>query len=392
MATTITVKDSVTFTVLKSQLTEKKEGEYFETPKRCIPFSDGLKWLVRWSPVASDYLCYVYLVAEQVTTANMRVTIDGSDKTLMAFGTNDTSVDWIQCASVHYEVLRPVFKNDKLTITCKVQLDISVPLTMNEKPHLFESCEHMPTDFELIVGSDRLPVHKNFLSFISPVFHAMFLHETAESQSENVEITDVGFDTVTAAIDYCYGRQLQNPTAESIVDILRFADKYNIKAITSPLEKIPMISMSVENFSAIVHYAYDCSKEALFTECTNFYKQHENDIKKVEKFGKLPPQLVTELLKDAFSLNTNFDVLRHAHKTGLMFVVTYLEKPLLDSLTLEDFYPTVKYAWEYSRNDLKKVCLDLLNARRMEVTTKKEFVNLPGEIVLDMMKLSLTDY
>uniref|UniRef100_A0A7E4UUQ4 BTB domain-containing protein n=1 Tax=Panagrellus redivivus TaxID=6233 RepID=A0A7E4UUQ4_PANRE len=394
--TTITVKDCVTFKVLKSDLTEKKVEEYMETPERCIPCSDNLMWLIRYYPTGrrldSIKTFCVYLKAQQITDAKMRVGVDGSGTNLRASELPNPSGGWIQYISVRHEHLKQWFKNDKLTITCRVELDITVPLTMHVKPHIFESCEHVPTDFELVVGSNRLPVHKSFLSMISPVFHAMFLHETAENRSEVVEITDIDFGTVKAAIDFCYGRRFQNPTVESVVDVLRFADKYNIKTITNPLEKIPLTSMSIDNFCAIVHYAYDCSKEALFTECSNFYKRHENDIKKVEKFGKLPPQLITELLKGAFNLNTNFDVLRHAHKTGLMFVVTYLEQSLLDSLTLEGFCSTVKYAWEYSRNDLKNVCAKFLNKHRLEITTKNEFFDLPGEIVLAVSKLSLTDY
>uniref|UniRef100_A0A7E4UZR4 BTB domain-containing protein n=1 Tax=Panagrellus redivivus TaxID=6233 RepID=A0A7E4UZR4_PANRE len=157
----------------------------------------------------------------------------------------------------------------------------------------------------------------------------MFTHDTAEAKNGEVDITDFDFETVKTAIDFCYGREMKTPSIETVVGMLRFADKYDIKSVTDQLVKMPRLNLSNENFPAIVLYAYDCSKDDLFEECCKFFEDHQNSIVAMEKFITLPPLFVAHLLKQTYNLNTPFKVLRYAQATGITFILDPLEQPII---------------------------------------------------------------
>uniref|UniRef100_A0A7E4V375 BTB domain-containing protein n=1 Tax=Panagrellus redivivus TaxID=6233 RepID=A0A7E4V375_PANRE len=219
----------------------------------------------------------------------------------------------------------------KATVWSEIEVDIDVPF-IPFVLSIFHLLQHVPTDTSLVVESKTIPTHKHFLLLISPVFKSMFLHDTAK-----VEITDFDFKTVKSVIDYCYGRELKDLSIDTIVSMLRFSDKYTIMAITDEFEKLPSANLSVETFCTIVRYAYDCNKKTLFTKCCDFFKEHQDELKTTDKFAKLPPALVTTVLKSVFILKTNFDILRHAHKKNINSVVEHLEQSFLKQMTLQDF-------------------------------------------------------
>uniref|UniRef100_A0A7E4V4N0 BTB domain-containing protein n=1 Tax=Panagrellus redivivus TaxID=6233 RepID=A0A7E4V4N0_PANRE len=389
----LTVKDSDTFTLNEADLTGKKQSEFLYTTKRDIPRSDGLQWWSAWCPAgdrdtAKGYVS-VFLHVNKPAKTKYTFTVDGS---LISYTTTYEFLDsegfgWSQFAS--HKKLRPLFRDGKLNITCSVEFDVKVPFT-SFVPHVFQLFDHIPTDMELIVGSERMPCHKNFISMISPVFHAMFSHDTAESNSSQVEITDFDYETVKAAVDLCYGRQLENPSIDTIVAILRFADKYIITAVTNGFERLPLANLSVETFCTVAHYAYDCNKDALLAECSKFFKNHQAEIKETEKFVKLPLAFVVDVIKAAFDLKTDFDVLRHAHKNGIAFVVEHLEQQYLTRITVKNFCTVVDYAWECSRDELKNRCAKFFNDNTMEVMNLKDFHNLPAETVRQVLEVSYT--
>ena len=58
----------------------------------------------------------------------------------------------------------------------------------------------------------------------SPVFRAMFQHDTAESQKKEIEMTDVDPDVAASMLEYMYTGDLHHPGREA--DLLAAADKY----------------------------------------------------------------------------------------------------------------------------------------------------------------------
>uniref|UniRef100_A0A7E4ZZA4 BTB domain-containing protein n=1 Tax=Panagrellus redivivus TaxID=6233 RepID=A0A7E4ZZA4_PANRE len=247
-------------------------------------------------------------------------------------------------------------------------------------------CDHVPTDFDIVVGLDRVKVHKGYISMISPVINAMLSHDTAESRSNTVKITDFNFETVKAVIDFCYGREPENLCVETIVGILRFADKYDIRAVTEDLSNIPLANLSPKTFATIAHYAYDCSKDDLFKTCCNYFKEHLGEVVITEKFTTLTPYFVAHLLKEAFHVKTPYDVLRHAYANGISFILDPLEQSVIENMSLDTFCITVHYTWECKRDNLKNACGKFFNDNQAEIRKMKEFYDLPPNFVYEVLK------
>uniref|UniRef100_A0A7E4W625 BTB domain-containing protein n=1 Tax=Panagrellus redivivus TaxID=6233 RepID=A0A7E4W625_PANRE len=384
-----TFHDKDTFTLYKADLTRKKVKEFLETPKRDIPSSDGFQWWIQYFPAgdrkkARDHLS-LYLVVNRPVKAKFTFAIDNSSiKRTESYDFYDVSESfgWHQFQS--HGMLMPHWRNDKLTITCTVEFYVKT-LATSFKPCLFRSCDHVPTDFELVMKKGTVSTHKSFLSMLSPVFHAMFSHDTAESKSGKVKITDFDYSTVKATIDFCYGRELGEFSINLVINILRFADKYDIKAVAQ-LEQIPPLNLSTITFCPIVKFAYDCNKEDLMAQCCSFFKDHQVELKIDGKFTQFPPTFVVHLLKRAFDLKTDFDVLRHANKNDIK-IVDYFKSTFLNEISGANFCLAVNYAWDCSQDDLKMVCAEYLNSH-LEVVKLKELHDLSAKTVRELLKLA----
>uniref|UniRef100_A0A7E4VUP6 BTB domain-containing protein n=1 Tax=Panagrellus redivivus TaxID=6233 RepID=A0A7E4VUP6_PANRE len=386
----VPIKDSITFTLNEADLTGKKVGEELRTMARDVPSMNGVQWWIDYYPAGEDEDCKnhlsVFLVTSAAVSATFRFKIDHScihQSFTQTFGQEKTNYGPPKFAS--HEELHPLFVNGKLWITCEVEFYVSVPFACLA-PRLAQHCGHVPVDFEIVVGSNRLQVHKSLLSLMSPVFHAMLAPNSAGVPFK-VDIKGFDFETVKATIDFCYGREMETPSVETVVAMLRFAYHYGIKCVTVQLERMARLGLSTETFYTIVRYAYQCSNDALFDDCCDFFENNQSDVVATEKFKTLSLPLVTRLLKWTFGLKTQFDILRHAHANRIDFILDPLEQPIIEALSLDTFCDTVKYAWDCSRDDLKVSCAKFFNDNQAEIRKMKNFINLPPATTHGVLKL-----
>uniref|UniRef100_A0A7E4VPK4 BTB domain-containing protein n=1 Tax=Panagrellus redivivus TaxID=6233 RepID=A0A7E4VPK4_PANRE len=120
----------------------------------------------------------------------------------------------------------------------------------------------------------KIQVHSGFLSLISPVFQAMFTHNTKEAKTGVVNITDFDKKTVERVVNLCYGRDLETESTSEVVDMLRFADKYDIKAVVKNLEAIIEADLNNTNFCVITQYAWDLNRDSLKKACGKHFRQN----------------------------------------------------------------------------------------------------------------------
>uniref|UniRef100_A0A7E4ZRD8 BTB domain-containing protein n=1 Tax=Panagrellus redivivus TaxID=6233 RepID=A0A7E4ZRD8_PANRE len=256
-------------------------------------------------------------------------------------------------------------------------------------PCMYQLFGHVPTDVELVVDSGVVPAHKSFLSPISPVFNAMFSHNTTEAKSNRVKITDFDVESVQSAMDYRSGRKLKTISAETGINMLRFCDNHGIVAVIGELERLATLIPSTENFCQIVRYAYECNRDGIMADCCKFFEDHQDQIKVSKEFAELPLALVIDILKKAFDLKTDFDVLHHAQFYGITFVVDRLEDQLfIKSMSIDNFCTAVKFAWKWSREELQQVCAKYLNDNREVITDLPDFIRLPYEAMQGVLKTS----
>uniref|UniRef100_A0A7E4VZC1 BTB domain-containing protein n=1 Tax=Panagrellus redivivus TaxID=6233 RepID=A0A7E4VZC1_PANRE len=336
-----------------------RPGEKLTKPLQQIPGIENVDWTYslekhrRIESVPSRYLCFTLRVNGPVQ-AKCTITIDGTpfSKVLTKYKgqTAVTLYDFLDL-----DDLPGYLVDGKFKLICDLEFEFSVPWTFM-RHSVFYSCEHIDFDFDLVVDNRCIKVHKQFISFISPVFHAALTHRTKEARTGKLKITDFEYHILEAAINFCYGRDIIDFSVDNIIGILRFADKYDIKSVIIELENLLSINLTKNTFSQVYHFASDCCKQYLLAKCVQFFRINHHDVKHVKEFCELPPQLVANLLETAFYLNDDFDILRIAHQKGIESVTNFFESALMENLTLETFSPTVNYAWDCSRDNLKQKC------------------------------------
>ncbi|CAG7833110.1 unnamed protein product, partial [Allacma fusca] len=95
-------------------------------------------------------------------------------------------------------------------------------------------------DVTLKVGKEEFTAHMNILAGHSDVFAAMFEADMRERNQKVVEIDDMTPATVGILLKYLYCRELReiHESTQIAVDLLRAADKYNIKDLQQTCEDI----------------------------------------------------------------------------------------------------------------------------------------------------------
>uniref|UniRef100_A0A7E4ZYQ5 BTB domain-containing protein n=1 Tax=Panagrellus redivivus TaxID=6233 RepID=A0A7E4ZYQ5_PANRE len=155
---------------------------------------------------------------------------------------------------------------------------------------------HNHSDARIVVGAHTLDIHRHVLCMISPVFHATFTHDTKESQTGTVDIKDFDFVTVKNVIDSCYGRECAAKSLADRLNMLRFADKYDIRAVSESLETLLNDGLTLESFCAITEYAWDLDKAELKLKCAKFYKDNVAEITFRPDFGNMNPTTIVDLI------------------------------------------------------------------------------------------------
>uniref|UniRef100_A0A7E4W961 BTB domain-containing protein n=1 Tax=Panagrellus redivivus TaxID=6233 RepID=A0A7E4W961_PANRE len=323
------VEDTISLTFNKTDLTEKKVGEVLMSEEHELPFTDGLSWKFYIYPAGANEsfkgaLYTLIWVTPKVETV-YNYSIGGPAALEHHYYT--CSGGWRPQRFESHQALKKRFVNGKLTITCNAKFKITVPLTPMA-PRIYQYCDNVPKDFWIVVGEVRLDVHKNFLSLISPIFHSKFVPGTVESESGEIEITDFDLPTVKAAIDYCYGIEPIGVSVDTIVDILRFAEKYNIKSVTNQLEQQYLHFLSLDDFCAIVKYAWEYSRSDLKIACAKFYNQNKEKTTNLTKFFDLSSDIVVP--KDRHNhpisrISASKNVA--CHRCGSMAYMSYLFTP-----------------------------------------------------------------
>lgn len=79
------------------------------------------------------------------------------------------------------------------------------------------------SDVVLCVDSQQFQAHKSILSVRSPVFAAMFSHDTKELQQNLVEISDMTSKVMNALLNFIYTGGVS--PEDLTVELLRAADK-----------------------------------------------------------------------------------------------------------------------------------------------------------------------
>ncbi|XP_049769981.1 poly [ADP-ribose] polymerase tankyrase-like [Schistocerca cancellata] len=125
----------------------------------------------------------------------------------------------------------------------------------------------------LVAGETQLAAHRAVLAARSPVFQAMFQHDTLEASSGRVSITDVEGEVMRQVLSYIY--TLQTPQLSGTArHLLAAADKYGLPALKDVCEQQVAAQLTTENAAAAAVLAVRHSCPKLTAAAVAFIKAH----------------------------------------------------------------------------------------------------------------------
>ncbi|XP_049944508.1 protein roadkill-like [Schistocerca serialis cubense] len=129
----------------------------------------------------------------------------------------------------------------------------------------------------LEAGETRLVVHRAVLADRSPVFAAMFAHDTLEASSGAVSIPDVGGPVLRQLVSYLYTQRApQLPGAAP--QLLAAADKYGASRLKAECERQVAAQLTVETAAAAAVLAVRHSCSDLRRTAIEFIKARTHEV------------------------------------------------------------------------------------------------------------------
>uniref|UniRef100_A0A7E4ZXJ9 BTB domain-containing protein n=1 Tax=Panagrellus redivivus TaxID=6233 RepID=A0A7E4ZXJ9_PANRE len=299
------VTDSYSFEIPETALS-MDNGVELATEMRPITQIEGLQWCIEYSPAGYDKedagfisvflnvtkavgIRYVFAVKNTAVQLHEQFFADEP----MSFGAHHL---------ISHDNLRKsgAMQNGKFVITCNAEFE--VPLAKVEDPLpiqdlLLESCPQVT----FVVGNDTVKMNKAILTNISPVFNAMFNHDTKEAKTGTVQIEDFNLKTIQKVKNFCLGSELDNFTFQEGIEVLKFADKYDIQGLQEYLEIFLSINITVDNFCDLVSYAWAYSRDGLKEKCAHYFSEHGDGVYLTAAFVELEPTVMASLVKAAFA-------------------------------------------------------------------------------------------
>ncbi|XP_075835309.1 speckle-type POZ protein-like [Microtus pennsylvanicus] len=155
------------------------------------------------------------------------------------------------------------------------------------------------TDCCLVVAGQEFRAHKAILAARSPVFRAMFEHDTEESRKNRIEIHDLKPEVFKAMMDFIYtGKE---PVLHSMADaVLAAADKYGLERLKVMCERALCKDLSVENAAHTLFLADRHSTGQLKTQVLNFITAHASEVSQTASW-KLMVDSCPHLVAEAYS-------------------------------------------------------------------------------------------
>ncbi|XP_046984068.1 poly [ADP-ribose] polymerase tankyrase-1-like [Schistocerca americana] len=148
----------------------------------------------------------------------------------------------------------------------------------------------------LEAGDTRLLAHRAVLVDRSPVFAAMFAHDTLEASSGAVSIPDVGGPVLRQLVSYLY--TLQAPQLPGMApQLLAAADKYGVSRLKAECERQVAAQLTVETAAAAATLAVRHSCSDLRRTAIEFIKTHTHEVMATQGWADAMRKQPEDLIK-----------------------------------------------------------------------------------------------
>uniref|UniRef100_A0A914Q6P6 BTB domain-containing protein n=1 Tax=Panagrolaimus davidi TaxID=227884 RepID=A0A914Q6P6_9BILA len=128
-------------------------------------------------------------------------------------------------------------------------------------------------DFIISIGKKHerkteIKIHKFVLASRSPVFDRMLENEMKEKFENKLEIIDFNAEIVKMAIEYFYDRDTyETCNVDQLIDLLQFAEKYDIQDLKSKVEHVLIIKVRPNNICEISNASINANSAKLKEIC-----------------------------------------------------------------------------------------------------------------------------
>ncbi|XP_065205289.1 speckle-type POZ protein B-like isoform X1 [Planococcus citri] len=180
--------------------------------------------------------------------------------------------------------------------------NIQVP-EYNLPENLASLCENQEfTDVILSVNGKDFSAHKVVLAACSPVFHAMFKHNTKENQLNRIDIEDINEVVVGEMLKYIYTGKCANLETLAVellaVELLAVADKYDLYQLKMMCAKTLLEGLSVENAASVLALADMHAVKELKNKVIKFIVSKPTEVMSTEGWKSIRSnfELVDEVL------------------------------------------------------------------------------------------------
>uniref|UniRef100_A0A7E4ZUC2 BTB domain-containing protein n=1 Tax=Panagrellus redivivus TaxID=6233 RepID=A0A7E4ZUC2_PANRE len=199
-----------------------------------------------------------------------------------------------------YEMVKLACKDGffKIVVTAtysqKPLLQGAAPASLQIQTHQLIGNDEDSFDGKVVVDKEEIMIHRGFLSIVSPVFKAMFDHNTKESKDGIVNIKDMDATVVKESINLLYGHNVELKTIPQAIGILQFFEKYLIKGPIDHLVSWISDNMNLTDFETVIKHAWDHSSEKLQKRCRAFFYQNPR-FAFTEEYRQLPFDIIVSL-------------------------------------------------------------------------------------------------
>ncbi|XP_054154695.1 BTB/POZ domain-containing protein 9-like [Oppia nitens] len=148
-----------------------------------------------------------------------------------------------------------------------------------EMDYLMNSAE---SDVQFLIDGQSVPALKTVLCLKSNVFRAMFSGQWRESVDNTVEIRDTTPEAFKLMIRFIYTEQLilndDNQDMDHIRDVLKLADKYQLKRLIKSVGQHLMSMISMDRIEVIGRLAIDYQLDELMAKLKIFIEDNISEL------------------------------------------------------------------------------------------------------------------
>jgi speckle-type POZ protein len=144
--------------------------------------------------------------------------------------------------------------------------------------------------------STKISAHRCILMARSPVFHAMFTSQMAESVNGKVYVEDIEPNVMKELVTYMYTDSFSSEDILSTMaeDLLPAATQYGILGVIFECEAYLMQHICLESVVGLLILADCCNAATLKQHCLQYIAAHSTEVTKLSEYTELKGELLAD--------------------------------------------------------------------------------------------------